>query len=37
MNSYFKHQAITEHVKRILLPGDVFAYLVEGEETTTPY
>lgn len=32
MNSYFKHQAITEHVKRILLPGDVFAYLVEGEE-----
>mgnify|MGYP004507936013 FL=1 len=32
MNRYFKYQAITEHVKRILLPGDVFAYLVEGEE-----
>lgn len=32
MNRYFKHQTITEHVKRILLPGDVFAYLVDGEE-----
>mgnify|MGYP004678516285 FL=1 len=32
MNRYFKYQTITEHVKRILLPGDVFAYLVEGEE-----
>ena len=32
MKNYFEYQTITEHVKRILLPGDVFAYLAEGEE-----
>ena len=32
MKNYFECQTITEHVKRILLPGDVFAYLAEGEE-----
>ena len=31
MSTYFKYQTITEHIKRILLPGDVFAYLAEGE------
>lgn len=32
MNNNFAHQKITEHVKRIILPGDVQAYLVEGEK-----
>ena len=32
MKNYFECQTITEHVKRILLPGDVFAYLAEGKE-----
>lgn len=32
MNNNFAYQKITEHVKRIILPGDVQAYLVEGEK-----
>lgn len=33
LNNYFEYQTITEHVKRILLPGDVFSYLIEGDHT----
>lgn len=32
MNNNFAYQKITEHVKRIILPGDVLAYLAEGEK-----
>ena len=31
MEGYFSFEKVTDHVKRIMVPGDVYVYLVEGE------
>lgn len=34
MKEYFRSEKISEHMTRIYLPGDVYAYLVEGTDKT---